>query len=406
MSLDGAFGNNGLIVTPLTATSNSGVAIQSDGKILLAGADASGTSYLTRLNPDGSVDPSFGNHGVAQVATGLESAGILPEFVLIQPDGKIVVGITGGISGPSIIPVGGTLHRFNADGSPDTNFGKDGQVAAMSGQIEAVALGPDGAIIVGGENLVTSNSTQIVVARVKADGSIDSGFGQNGLAAIPSGTKIEDVLVTPDDKILVGGFNYSGTPNTLLTNFVYRFNVDGTADTNFDASGIATTTSGTDMYIEDMTVLPDGSLLILKFNTGVVALTRCNYDGSLDTSFGNGGTIGDVGGGTFMIGAYRLAVRATGEIVVEGDGTNAVYCGHFTPDGKLLQSETTSTHNGWDPFSQQPLPNPTPTPLPDRYLFGGAIDADGKLVVAGGGYVARLNSDGYVWSGDPNFHWA
>ncbi|HZL35805.1 MAG TPA: hypothetical protein VFC78_10885 [Tepidisphaeraceae bacterium] len=407
MSMDPTFGQNGVVATPLVQHATQGVAIQPDGKIVIVGNDTDGNLDLTRLNPDGSLDSTFGANHLAPVMPQVNTAN--PEYALLQADGKILVGVTTQFPTEGAIG-GGALVRFNADGTPDTTFGNNGRVAALSGEIDALAQQADGEIVVAGTRIDSPTSLESVIARFHVDGSVDSGFAQNGQATIvtPPSTfdSITRLFVAPDGKIVVGGFaeNYA-TNRYTYSSFVLRFNSDGSTDSSFDASGIAP--PGTAFtQIQDIAALPDGSLLFLQFNSYVVSLTRLNYDGSLDTAFGTGGTVSDIGRQTFMTGPYKLAIRPTGEILVEGLGTDSAYCGHFTPDGTLLQSETTPTWSQPDPeFPSWPVGKPTPTPMPATYIFGGQIDADGKLVAAGTGFAVRLNGDGYVWAGDPNFHW-
>src|SRR5262249_23308044 len=131
--------------------------------------------------------------------------------VVIQPDGKILVGGTGG-NGPHFFYV---LARYNPSGSLDQTFGNGGKLVydpSPSGsynELWDLALQPDGRILAGG-NVTINNDTQFAVARFNPNGSLDTYFGSNGLATTNPTTNTSDraysVLVQPDGNIvLVGG---------------------------------------------------------------------------------------------------------------------------------------------------------------------------------------------------------
>jgi uncharacterized delta-60 repeat protein len=133
-SLDPGFGTGGKVTTDFFGHRDeaSGVALESDGRILVAGSTETGPDQqssdfaLTRYTPDGSLDTTFGSGGrvVTDFAGGLDQA----RAILIQPDGRIVVaGFAGKSSGGS----GGALARYNSDGSPDPSFGSSGRVIRL-----------------------------------------------------------------------------------------------------------------------------------------------------------------------------------------------------------------------------------------------------------------------------------
>jgi uncharacterized delta-60 repeat protein len=160
-SLDTSFGSGGKVITTFGgADQASGVVLQADGKIVVAGQTDTGTSIdfaLARYNPDGSLDATFGTGGrVTTNFTG--SSDDVASAVAVQFDGKIVVG--GDADGNF------ALARYNPDGNLDASFGSEGKVTTNLGSddvIHALVLQPDGAIVVVGES-----NDQFALARYQA----------------------------------------------------------------------------------------------------------------------------------------------------------------------------------------------------------------------------------------------
>src|SRR3990172_7858788 len=155
-SLDTSFGADGIVTTNANGNHDEGraVAIQSDGKIIVAGytwgEDAS-DFLLVRFNTDGTLDSNFGIGGI--VTTDINSASNMCYSLAIQSDEKIVA--AGYTSGPNF-----TIVRYNTDGSPDTGFGNSGIVTTTIGTAEDIAIQSDGKIVVVGWKV-----GDIVVAR-------------------------------------------------------------------------------------------------------------------------------------------------------------------------------------------------------------------------------------------------
>ena len=196
-SFDPTFRSDGIGFYPLGAGDSpssriDALAIQPDGKIVLAGyaTDLGGhhAFLVARLTPDGSLDSSFGDGGtvVDQLGNGA-SASSEAYALAIQPDGKIVVG--GEASGDS--NSGFMAARFTPGGSYDSSFGTRGKTFAQLPSagpdlpiIRAIAIQPDGQIVLAG-TVVFSESThgtdELFAARVNgSDGHLDSWFGTDG----------------------------------------------------------------------------------------------------------------------------------------------------------------------------------------------------------------------------------
>ncbi len=290
---------------------------QPDGKIVIVGtaadfaknpSDLDASDFaVARYNPDGSLDTTFGNGGM--VLTAINGGRDAAYDVVVQPDGKLVVVGTAGsfvtwdhsASGTGGAPtmtdyytdVGGfALVRYNADGSLDTTFGNGGEVITPfyldgnfppgSGDALAVALQPDGSLVVGGTaaGIIPNGDTtpgfldaacEFTVARYSADGTLDDSFGNGGVVQLTFGgiDAVNSLTIEPDGKIL------------------------------------ATGTSAQNLFFPSIVVVgPDGPIWPTwppSYTLPVCVLL--NPDGSQDTSCGDGGTgqpqdPGDGGGGT------------------------------------------------------------------------------------------------------------
>jgi len=271
---------------------------QAPGGKILVGGDfryVNGTSrgHLVRLNPDGSIDPTFGN-----VVLGIGAASYAVYSIVLQPDGKVIVG--GRFSWINSAFRSG-FARLNADGTLDTSFGSGG---GGMGYFYSMALQPDGKILVGGLGFA---------GRRNADGSPDATFQ----ATIGGGGAIVySVVLQPDGKVLIGGTftQVNGTSR----NGIARLHPDGSVDTSFQ-DGMSGAGS-----VYSVALRPDGKVLIGgAFDTvnGVSRkrIARLHPDGSLDTTFEDG-----MGGADDSIRA--LALLPDGRVLVGGAfvGVNGV----------------------------------------------------------------------------------
>jgi uncharacterized delta-60 repeat protein len=154
------------------------VALQSDGKILGAG-QINNFPGVIRLNTNGTLDSSFGTGGVATNTFGGNATGDVAVGVVVQTDGKIVIGVSDVQADNEFVF---ELARFNANGTPDTTFGTGGTVVTLPFNLAlfnptVMALQPDGKILLAGSG---------VMARYDTTGQLDSTFGTGGLASVAS----------------------------------------------------------------------------------------------------------------------------------------------------------------------------------------------------------------------------
>ncbi len=363
--LDPTFGAGGKVSTDLGWTDDHAfdVALQPDGRIVVAG----GPSFsLARYNADGSVDLSFGTDGRVTEA-GADHA----YAVAVLPDGKILVG-------------GGTnfaLARFNADGSVDPTFG-GGAGRTVSG-FGASYVGYDMAVLPGGKIVVVGRSyAHFAVARFNADGSVDAAFGTGGKVTTDFAGSLDKafaVAVQADGKIVAVGQERNGASNYNWA--LARYAADGALDPTFGTGGKVTTEFGSD---DDaawaVQVLPDGRIVVAgrggSAATGYdFAAARYEPNGSLDPSFGTGGTVAlDFGhGGDY---AYALRALPDGKLLLAGRAQSASRAMNFAlarldafgaPDATFGTGGTVST----DFFGSS------------DQIEAVALDADGRAVAAG-----------------------
>ena len=191
-------------------------AVQPDGKVLLGGAFADPAPNLARLNADGSLDTGF-NPGSS--FTGVNA-------LVVQPDGQILVGGDFGIDSYTGAAYGIGITRLNPDGSADATFNAG---AGTNGNVSAIALQPDGRIVVGGGFSTVNNAPRGGVARLNTDGSLDTSF-YPGVGADTDG--VGGIILQPDGRLLVsGGFTaFAGAPRAGLA----RLNANGSLDYGFD----------------------------------------------------------------------------------------------------------------------------------------------------------------------------
>ncbi len=297
-TLDTGFGGgDGIVTTAIGPGDDSAqsVALQADGKIVVAGSSHNGTdsdAVVVRYNTDGTLDTSFGGgDGIATLAIG--PADDFAESITLQTDGKILVGG----SSHNGIDRDFALVRLNTDGSLDSSFGGgDGIVTTDLASTEdagkSIALQPDGKIVLVGESGDGSDS-YLTLVRYNTDGSLDASFGGgDGIvttdvsAAADSGY---DLVIQTDNKILVTGMSNAGVDIDLI---LARYHTDGSLDASFGGGdGIVLTDSG-NAYGPGLSVdlQADGKILVAgyEYSSGEfrMLLARYNTDGSLDASYG------------------------------------------------------------------------------------------------------------------------
>lgn len=296
--LDSTFDGDGIAITPFSIYANvaSAIAIQPDGKIVVAGSIINQGIYdfaVIRYNTIGSLDTSFDGDG--KVSTKIGIASDEAYALALQPDGKIVVG------GMSVVSLGAdfALVRYNTNGSLDTTFSNDGKVTTSlnSGNdlINALVIQPNGKIVVVGYSYLNGTDCDVAVARYNSDGSLDLSFDNDGFVITPFGNELDyatDVLLQPDGKIVVGGQSYNGVD---LDMFLLRYLSTGSLDNTFDVDGKVILDINNDNNATNSIALQsDGKILIGGYsaNTSIdFCLVRYLPNGTLDNSFDGDGIV-------------------------------------------------------------------------------------------------------------------
>ena len=331
-SLDPSFGEGGRVVTDFFGDADIGyaVALQPDGKLLVAGSAAVGGANsvdfgLARYNPDGRLDLSFGVGG--KVTTDFFQRDDFPQAVAVLPDGKILV--AGGASADPNTRFF-AVASYNPNGSLDPAFGTGGKMTvSFSGPVpivNAVAIQPDGKVVLVGATGMNAGFNQIALARLNTNGTLDSSFGSGGKVTGSDATNINfanGIVLQLGGKIVISG--YTGLAAASLDFMLVRYDSDGSLDTSFGANGRVTTDFlGLQDTGRSLLALPNGKLLVAGTaaatpvqNDFRFAMSRYNMDGSLDASFGTGGKVmtGFPDGGAF---ANAAAMQADGRILLAG----------------------------------------------------------------------------------------
>jgi uncharacterized delta-60 repeat protein len=313
-TLDDTFDGDGTQTVPISRYDDVGdIEVQGDGKILICGFTEEDI-FVMRLNPDGSMDDSWGIDGV--VITSVTTSWDRVHKIKCQPDGKVVAAGYCGINGNDLVVV-----RYNANGTLDPAFGTGGKFTfdfnGLSDRIEGLSLQPDGKIVVSGSATIIGESYKGFVMRLTTHGVLDPTFNTTGIVTLAE--EVQGVAVRSDGKILCASDNN-------VEGGVYAFNQNGSSDASFGTNGFAS--SGMPMAAIDIACEADGNFYMFGYSYGAPSrdFVAVSYqpDGSLQTCFGNTG----------------ISKFDVGSLVDEwGDKDNTedyLYKGVLQPDGKLL----------------------------------------------------------------------
>jgi len=326
--LDPSFGVGGIVTTDFGGSNNSSgaIAIQSDGKIVVAGTNHNGSNNdfgVVRYFITGTLDSSFGIAGIVTTAVG--SSHDQGEAIAIQVDGKIVV--AGSSHNGSNNDFG--VVRYFITGTLDSSFGTGGIVTTAIGAISesgyAMAIQSDGKIVVAGysNNGVTHD---FAVVRYTITGTLDSSFGTGGIVTTPIGSSNDigrAMAIQSDGKIVVAGFSNNGINDDFA---VVRYNSNGSLDTTFDTDGKVTTpTSSGSNEGWGVAIQTDGKIVVAGHgNNGAnydFQLVRYNSNGSLDITFDSDGKVTTpIGSNTEFV--RTMAIQTDGKILMAGYSNN------------------------------------------------------------------------------------
>jgi uncharacterized delta-60 repeat protein len=344
--------------TPGPSSGIYSIAVQYDGKIYAGGLfttiGGGSESYIARLNSDGTLDTTF-NPDVDDIVT----------VTAFQSDGKVIIG---GI----FTSIGGVnrhgVARLNADGTLDTSFNNNNDLN-VNDEVYAIAIQPDGKILVGGEFTSIGGNSRNYIARLNSDGTFDTTFNDPQIEA-GAGYGVHSIAVQTDGKIIIGGnFNRLGT---TVRKYIARLNSNGSLDTDFNPAA--------ETSVLSIALQKDGKILVGGEFTEIGGQTRnyiarLNTDGTVDSFDPNADST-----------VYSIALGTDGKIVIGGlfQHINAVERNRIA----RLDSDGT-LDNDFNPNA-------------GSAVYAVALQSDGKVLVGGlflviGGvgipYLARLSAD-------------
>ena len=214
------------------------IAIQSDGKVLIAGNFSSynGTARnrIVRINSDGSLDNTF------SIGTG---ANAMITSMILQSDGKVLIGGNfNDYNGTSI----NRIARLNTNGSIDNTFSPG---TGANAYVLTMAIQTDGKIIIGGTFTTYNSVTNNRIVRLNSNGSIDNTFN----AGTGANNDIRAILIQSDGRVLIGG-NFT-TYNDISRNRIIRLNSDGSINTAFNVG------TGANNYVRAIAIQSDLKIL-------------------------------------------------------------------------------------------------------------------------------------------------
>lgn len=411
--LDPLFGSGGKVILDLGAQeSGTAMVLQPDGKMILGGSTGVPQDFaMVRLNPNGSLDPTFGSGGVVTINF-LGDADAISGLAL-QTDGKIIAAGRATPDNTSLFVI--AIARFNPNGTLDPTFGSGGKATATLPDTNfsvagKVVLDSTGKIIVAGGsgNTVTAQAS-CFVARFNPNGTLDPTFG-GGIVAKHFGTTagseiFRGVAVQTDDKIVASGAVGASGSHGAGDVVTVRYNPNGSLDATFGNGGVVFTdfSGGTD-YSSAVRIQPDGKIVSAGSTIGSstaafdFAVVRYNPNGSLDPTFGDHGEVTtDFSNADDLLSG--MVLQTNGKIIVLGL-TDAAR----SPRGSTIGDFALVRYNpngSLDPtFGSSGFVVTTMGPEGDSATEG-VVQPDGKIVAAGivenngiGDFaVARYNGD-------------
>jgi uncharacterized delta-60 repeat protein len=307
----------------------SSLALQSDGKVLVGGqifhyvcddrgCDDFYDSIISRLNANGSLDSSF------NPATGAGGSPYGVSSVVVQSDGKVLLG--GGFTA-----VNGTnriaIARLNANGSLDGSFNPGAVAVIVYGPNYPVALAlqPDGKVLIGGAYSIVNGTNRSGIVRFNANGSLDSSFDPGA-----GDQSVAPFALQPDGKVLIGPY-FNAVSGTNY-NTIYRLNANGSRDSSFNPAAVGYGRFSSIVAQTDGKVLISGTFTTVNV-TNRNCIARLNDDGSLDSSF-------NPGAGPNNLAVTCVAVQSDGKVLIGGsfttvNGTNRSRIARLNAEGGL-----------------------------------------------------------------------
>jgi uncharacterized delta-60 repeat protein len=289
--------------------------------------------------------------------------------IAIQPDGKIIIGgAFTAYNGTNI----NKIARLNTNGTLDTTFNVGTGANAL---VTNIVIQSDGKIIIVGFFTTYNSISCNRITRLNTDGTLDASFNSGGTGA---NNAIHTIAIQPDGKIIIGGSftNYNGTSR----NRIARLNDNGTLDTTFNIG------TGTFATVHTTAIQSDGKIIIgggfTTYNgTLINCIARLNTNGTLDSTFSSG-----LGAVTTI---YTISIQSDGKIIIGGDfptynGTTTKNIARLNTNGTLDTAFNTGSGSNF-------------------VVYSATIQPDGKIIISGDfssynntarSKIARLNTNG------------
>jgi uncharacterized delta-60 repeat protein len=392
---DATFGDGGVALVGDAYQTVRGAAVTPDGGIVVVGDSFS----VTKLTHGGALDRSFGASGTATAPVPAPEAMHRSTSILVQDDGRIVIG-------GEVDPVWDNdpwahfaLARFLPDGSPDPSFGSGGMVVMALGADErdsivaALAPAPGGRIVACGPGNDTQGRGALALARYDSNGHLDPGFGSGGVVRGPAGF-CDAMARGPGGTLVLAGNGRDTAGNPTIT--AARYLADGRPDPTFGNGGIVATAIPMDTSRGFIHVLPqpDGKVVLTGQWDYQFELLRLDASGRPDPTFGAGGVVRTGAAGTLTCGP--AALQANGRIVLGGGeqvgGSERRFAiARYLPDGSLDPSFAGGfVFTSLGPFDYADIGALVLQPDGKIVAIGDAGDSHGHLYLA----ALRLIGDG------------
>jgi uncharacterized delta-60 repeat protein len=368
IKIDSSFNGNGIVMTTPESIAGRSLAVQEDGKLLIAGYNP-GSFFLSRYNANGTADAGFGNSGVA---TKLFSGTINIMYLKVYPDGKILALVS------DFQTTHCSLFRFYPNGRQDMSFGTGGEAACdwtlQAFSIRDMQIQADGKILVYGGGSSTGAWAGFLITRLNEDGSRDAGFGDSGetityFTSVESdttfpkiytgGASIGEVVLQDDGKIIACGSTGIAMNGTLINDSVAitRYNTNGTLDSSFNMDGKMTLAfDPSDLYVgtvaNSISLQADGKLVVgalwFRYQShappmGDFVVFRVAANGTIDSSFSDDGM--QIFAGQHNTQGMKSFIQADGRIILAGNSitglayeNSEIILGRALADGNLDSS--------------------------------------------------------------------
>jgi uncharacterized delta-60 repeat protein len=383
--LDSSFNGTGSVTGAFSFATVTGncLAVQNDGKIVVAGVLAQNDAdfAVRRYNADGTPDIGFGTGGTAiiDIAGRDDNATALA----VQPDGKIVV------AGYSVPGTGNpvnydfSLIRLLADGTLDQGFNGTGKITRSVGPLEdrayAVAVDSNNNVIVAGFTSTGPEDTDFALFKYTEAGLPDPQFGEAGRVITALGVSYDqanDIAIQNDGKLVVVGS--SRHPQTKQDGFaVLRYDADGTLDTTFNSTGVVVNQQGDPKQARSVALQPDGKIVV-GGSWDATIIARYLQNGTPDLTFNGTGMVRSLLHANNPESLTSVAVQSDGRIIVGGNVVRGSRHGSMIARFDLLGNRDGSF--GTDGYV---------TAIYGEPIFastGLALQKDGRIVSSGGSF--------------------